>query len=111
MNVVNLVGRIAKDPTTRSFGNTTVTEVIPVTERPRIRDGKTEKDPQTGYTLMDSEFHKIVIFNGMGKGVRDHKEKGDKLAVTGSIHYSQWTDSDNIKRYGCEIRADNVEFI
>jgi single-stranded DNA-binding protein len=49
MNNVQLVGRLAKDPIARDRGDTRITELTLVTERPRIRDGKVEKDPQTGY--------------------------------------------------------------
>ncbi|MGF7156201.1 single-stranded DNA-binding protein [Novosphingobium gossypii] len=111
MNTVNLVGRIAKDPIARDFRDTRITEVILVTERPRIRDGKVEKDPETGYPVKDAEFHKITIFNGLGMGVRGHKKKGDLLAITGRIHYSRWTDNEGQTRYGCEIIAEDVEFL
>lgn len=111
MNNVNLVGRLAKDPIARDNGDTRITELTLVTERPRIRQGKTQKDPETGYTITDAEFHKVTIFNGMGMPIRDHKAKGDQLAVTGRIHYTRWKDADGNDRYGCEIIAENVMFI
>jgi single-strand DNA-binding protein len=111
MNNVQLVGRLAKDPIARDRGDTRITELTLVTERPRIRDGKVEKDPQTGYPLKDAEFHKVTIFNGKGMGVRNHKEKGDLLAVTGRIHYTRWTDNEGQTRYGCEIIAEDIEFL
>lgn len=111
MNNVNLVGRLAKDPIARDGRDTRITEITLVTDRPRIRDGEVVKDPETGYPLKDAEFHKVTIFNGMGMGVRSHKKKGDLLAVTGRLHYTRWTDAENIERFGCEIIAENVEFI
>lgn len=47
MNIVNLVGRLAKDPVARDRSDTRITELILVTERPVIRDGKVQKDPGT----------------------------------------------------------------
>jgi single-strand DNA-binding protein len=111
MNNVNLVGRLAKDPAARDTGETRVTELILVTERPVIRDGKVQKDAETGYALKDAEFHKVTVFNGMGLPLREHKKKGDQLAVTGRIHYSRWKDADGTERYGTEIIAENVMFI
>ncbi|MCW1432004.1 single-stranded DNA-binding protein [Novosphingobium sp. JCM 18896] len=111
MNNVNLVGRLAKDPVARDRGDTRITELTLVTERPRIREGKVQKDPVTGFPLKDAEFHKVTIFNGMGIGVRNHKHKGDLLAVIGRIHYTRWTDGDGQTRYGCEIIAEEVEFL
>ena len=111
MNNVNLVGRLAKDPVARDGQSTRITEVTLVTERPRIRDGRVVKDPDTGYPLKDAEFHKVTIFNGLGIPVREHKVKGDQLAVTGRIHYTRWKDADGNDCYGCEIIAENVEFL
>ena len=111
MNTVNLVGRLAKDPIARDGSKTKVTELLLVTERPVIRDGRVQKDPETGYTKTDAEFHKIIVFNGMGLPLRDHKAKGDQLAVPGRIHYTRWQDADGNDRYGCEIIAENVEFL
>ncbi len=51
MNIVNLVGRLAKDPVARDRSDTRITELILVTERPVIRDGKVQKDPETGYPV------------------------------------------------------------
>jgi single-strand DNA-binding protein len=94
MNIVNLVGRLAKDPVARDRSDTRITELILVTERPVIRDGKVQKDPETGYPVKDAEFHKVTVFNGMGLPLRQHKAKGDQLAVTGRIHYSRWQDAE-----------------
>ena len=35
---------------------------------------------------------------------------GDAL-VRGRIHYTKWTDSAGIDRYGCEIIAETVDFL
>jgi len=111
MNIVTLIGRLAKDPEARDTAKTKITQLLLVTERPRIRDGKVQKNPETGYTETDAEFHTVTVFSGMGVPVREDKAKGDKLAVTGRIHYTRWQDAEGNDRYGCEIIADNVEFI
>ena len=67
MNNVNLVGRLAKDPIARDRGDTRITELTLVTERPRIRDGKVEKDPETGYPL------KGMMPYGTGKALTDEQ--------------------------------------
>ena len=33
------------------------------------------------------------------------------IMVTGRIHYSRWTDADGQIRYGCEIIAEQVDFL
>ena len=111
MNKVHLIGRLAADPTSRDTASTKITELRLVTDRPRIRDGQVQKDPDTGYTLKEAEFHKITVFNGLGVPVREHKAKGDQLGIVGRLHYTKWTDAAGNDRYGCEIVAEEIEFL
>ena len=111
-NIAILVGRIARDPETRTTqGGTTVTTISLVTDRPaRDKEGKTYKD-ENGYTAKNNEFHRITCFNGLGQNVAKYCSKGQLVSLEGRIHYTQWNDQDGNKRYGCEILADKVDFL
>lgn len=110
-NLVILVGRIARDPESRTTGGgTTVTSISVVTDRPARKEGKTYKD-ENGYTVKDSEFHRVTCFNGLGQNVAKYCIKGQLVTVEGRIHYTSWDDKDGVKRYGCEIIADKVDFL
>lgn len=111
-NIALIVGRLARDPETRdTSGGTTVTQISVVTDRPaRDKEGKTYKD-EKGFTAKDSEFHRVTCFNGLGKSVAQFCAKGQMVSVKGRIHYTQWDDKDGVKRYGCEILADEVNFL
>jgi single-strand DNA-binding protein len=111
-NIAILVGRVARDPETRTTnGGTTVTSLSLVTDRPaRDKDGKTYKD-ENGYTAKDSEFHRVTCFNGLGQNVAKYCSKGQLVSLEGRIHYTQWEDQEGVKRYGCEIIADKVDFL
>ena len=106
MNIVNITGRVAKDPETRS----TVTTLIVATDRVKLKDGKTYVDEATGYTAKETEFHKVTCFNGLAKAIAGNRKKGDLIAIEGRLHYTRWQDSDGNDRYGCEIIADRAEF-
>jgi single-strand DNA-binding protein len=105
MNIVNLTGRVAKDPETRG----TVVTLIVVTDRVKLKDGKTYTDEATGYTAKESEFHKVTCFSGLGKAAAT-RNKGDVVAITGRLHYSRWEDQEGVARYGCEVIADRIDF-
>ena len=111
-NLVILTGRIARDPETRETkGGTSVTGITVVTDRPaRDKDGKTYKD-ENGFTAKDSEFHRVTCFNGLGTNVAKFCTKGQLVTVEGRIQYTSWDDKDGVKRYGCEIIADKVDFL
>ena len=110
-NLVILVGRIARDPESRTTASgTTVTSISVVTDRPARKEGKTYKD-ENGYTAKDSEFHRVTCFNGLGQNVAKYCTKGQLVTVEGRIHYTSWDDKDGVKHYGCEIIADKVNLV
>jgi single-strand DNA-binding protein len=111
-NTVLLVGNLGADPETRSTrGDTTITSLSVGTSRPkRDSEGKVLKDPATGYTVKDTEWHRITCFNGLGKTVGQYATKGMLVSVRGRIHYSQY-EKDGVIRYATEIIAEDVQFL
>ena len=112
-NIVLLVGNLGADPELRSTnGGTDIATFNLGTSRPkRDGEGKTMKDPESGFTLKDTEWHRITCFNGLGRVVAQFAAKGMLVSVRGRIHYSKWTDREGVDRYGCEIIADDVQFL
>jgi single-strand DNA-binding protein len=97
MNIVTLIGNVGADPEIRytQSGDPIANVRLATTEKWKNKEG--EKQEQT-------EWHRLVFFGGVAKVVRDYVGKGDKLAVAGKIHYSEWTDKDGNKKYGVEIQ-------
>ena len=111
-NIVLLVGNLGSDPELRSTnGGTDVASFSLGTSRPkRDSDGKTYRD-ESGFTAKDTEWHRVTCFNGLGKTVAQYASKGMLVSVRGRLHYTRWTDKENVERYGCEIIADDVQFL
>ena len=110
-NIVILVGNIGQAPETRTTnGGTSITHFTLATSRPRYSEGRVIRD-EKGYRVQDTEWHRITAFNGLGKTIQQHCEKGMKVLVRGRIHYTKWTDQQGVDRYGCEIIAETVDFL
>jgi single-strand DNA-binding protein len=110
-NTVLLVGNLGADPDTRSSGNTDIATFSLGTSRPkRDSEGKTYKDA-SGFTAKDTEWHRVTCFNGLGRVIAEHAVKGMLVSVRGRLHYTRWTDREGVERYGCEIIADDVQFL
>jgi len=111
-NIVILAGNVGATPETRTTqGGTHITHFSLATSRPkRDSNGKILRDDK-GHRIEDTEWHRITCFNGVGKTVEQHVDKGMKVMVRGRIHYTRWTDNENIERYGVEIIADEVTFL
>ena len=103
-NTVTLVGFVGNTPEVRETqSGTSITSVSLATTR-------SYKDAE-GTRQSETEWHRITCFNGVGKSVAEHVAKGAMIMVTGRIHYSRWTDSEGQARYGCEIIAEQVDFL
>ena len=110
-NIVILAGNIGQAPETRTTnGGTSITHFTLATSRPRYSEGRVIRDVN-GYRVQDTEWHRITAFNGLGKTIQQHCEKGMKVLVRGRIHYTKWTDQQGVDRYGCEIIAETVDFL
>ncbi|MBN9505386.1 MAG: single-stranded DNA-binding protein [Altererythrobacter sp.] len=110
-NIVILAGNIGADPESRTTqGGTNITSIRLATSRPRYKDGQVVRDAQ-GRREQDTEWHRVTVFNGLGKTVQEHCTKGMKVLVRGRIHYTKWTDQGGVERYGCEIIAETVDFL
>ena len=103
-NTVTLVGFVGNTPEVRETkGAASVTTVSLATSRSFTNsEGKRQSE---------TEWHRITCFNGIGKSVAEYVAKGAMIMVTGRIHYSKWTDGRGTDRYGCEIIAEQVDFL
>ena len=103
-NTVTLVGFVGNAPEIRNLpSGATITSVSLATSR-SWKDGEGKRQSET-------EWHRVTCFNGIGKSVAEHVAKGAMIMVTGRIHYTRWTDSEGQARYGCEIVAEQVDFL
>lgn len=103
-NAVTLVGHVGNNPEVRSTrGDNSITSLSIATSR-TYRDA-------AGNRQTDTEWHRITCFNGVGKAVAEHVKKGALIMVSGRIHYTRWTDQAGTDRFGCEIIAEQVDFL
>jgi single-strand DNA-binding protein len=103
-NAVTLVGHVGNNPEVRSTrGDNSITSLSVATSR-TYRDA-------AGNRQTDTEWHRITCFNGVGKAVAEHVKKGALIMVSGRIHYTRWTDQAGTDRFGCEIIAEQVDFL
>jgi single-strand DNA-binding protein len=103
-NTVTLVGFVGNTPEVRNTqSGVSITNISLATSR-SFKDGEGNRQSET-------EWHRITCFNGVGKSVAEHVTKGAMVMVRGRIHYTKWTDQTGTDRYGCEIIAEQVDFL
>lgn len=103
-NTVILAGFVGSNPEVRTTQNGASITSLSIATTRSFKDGE-------GHRQTETEWHRITCFNGVGKSVAEHVTKGAQVMVTGRIHYTRWTDKNGQTRYGCEIIAEQVDFL
>lgn len=104
INKVTLVGRLGKDPETRSAGSTSVTKFTVATDE-KFTDKAGEKQERT-------EWHNVVAWGKLGEICAKYLKKGKLVYIEGSIRTDSWDDKESgQKRYRTEIIAGVMKML
>jgi single-strand DNA-binding protein len=98
VNKVILVGRLGKDPESKTFANggTVVQFTMATSENWR--------DKATGERKEKTEWHNIVIRNeNIGRVATQYLRKGSEVYIEGSISTRKWQDQNGADRYTTEV--------
>ncbi len=98
INKVILIGRLGKDPETRSMSNGG--EVVSFS----LATSESWNDKGSGERKEKSEWHNIVIFNeGIGKIAKQYLRKGSQCYLEGQLQTRKWTDQNGNDKYTTEV--------
>lgn len=65
---------------------------------------------QTGEKITNTDWHNIVVRNGLAKVCEKYLSKGDKVYVEGKLKNRQW-EQDGIKRYSTEVHVNEMTML
>ena len=103
MNKVTLIGRLGNDVELRFLPEGTAVCDLRIATNEDYKDKEGAKHEQT-------EWHRVVVWNGQAKTCAQYLKKGSLVAVEGKLKTRTW-DKDGEKRYITEISASHVEFL
>ena len=97
VNKAIIIGRLGRDPETRSFANGGKVCNLSVATSETWKDKSGERQER-------SQWHSVVIFNeGLAKIAEQYLRKGSRVYVEGQIETRKWQDKDGADRYATEI--------
>ena len=106
VNKVILIGNTGKAPDVKYFDNGGCVAQFTLATTKR---GFTTKDNRQ---IPDrTEWHNIVLQNGLAKVAEQYVKKGDKLYIEGELRTRSYDDANGVKRYITEIVGDNMEML
>lgn len=97
MNLCVFKGRLCKNPelSTTSSGMSVC----------RIRIAVPRRDKQSG-----TDFVTCTAFKNQVEFLNKYFSKGQEILIQGSLRINQWEGDDGIKREGCEVLINNIDF-
>ena len=96
-NLCVLKGRLCKNPEL-----STTTSGMSVC---RIRIAVPRRDKQSG-----TDFVTCTAFKNQAEFLNKYFSKGQEILIQGSLRINQWEGDDGIKREGCEVLINNIDF-
>lgn len=105
VNKVIIVGRLGKDPESRTLpdGRAVTNYDLATSER--------WKDKSTGDQREKTEWHRCASFGRVAEVVAQYSKKGDLLYVEGSLYTEKWQDKEGKDRYTTKVRVHSVQFL
>lgn len=106
INKVILMGNVGKDPEYKDFDNdgSVAKFTLATTDRAFKTANGTEVPERT-------EWHNIVLQNGLAKIAKEYVKKGNKLYIEGKIRTRSYEDNNGVKRYVTEVYGYNMEML
>ena len=102
VNKVILLGRLGRDPETRTTqGGTSVCRLAVATDR-RYKDKDGNKQEET-------EWHNVSLFGRQAEIADQFLRKGSEVYVEGRLHTRKYTDKEGVERWATDIIAETMQ--
>ena len=102
VNTVTLAGNLTRDPELKySQNGTAICRMgLAYNKRTRTESGEWEDG--------DPLFFDLVVFSQLGENAAETLTKGERVIVTGNLHYSSWQADDGSNRSRLEVIVDEI---
>ena len=105
INKVILVGNLGKDPEVRHFeGNSAVASFS-------VATSESYMDKTTGERKTQTEWHNVVMWNGLANVAEKYLKKGSQVYIEGKLTTRKWQDKEGNDRYTTEVVARTMKML
>ena len=104
INKVILIGNLGDDVKMHYFDDQNCVGRFP------IATSESYTSRQTGEKVTTTDWHNLVVRNGLAKVCEKYLTKGDKVYVEGKLKNRQW-EQDGVKRYSTEIQVNEMTML
>ena len=105
VNKVTLLGNCGRDPEMRYLpSGQAVTNISIATTSKR-------KDKNSGETIEDTQWHRVVFYERLAEIVGEYVKKGSPIYVEGRLKYGKYTDQAGVEKATCDIVATELQLL
>lgn len=104
INKVILIGNLGDEVKMHYFDDQNCVGRFP------IATSESYTNKQSGEKVTTTDWHNIVVRNGLAKVCEKYLGKGDKVYVEGKLKNRQW-EQDGVKRYSTEVQVNEMTML
>lgn len=103
INVVSIIGRLTRDVELKhTAGGVSVCKFVLAVNR-SVKKGDA--------WAKETSFFDVTVFGELGESLQRHLQKGNQVAVLGSLRQERWDKEEGQSTARVEIVADQVQFV
>lgn len=102
LNKAFIIGRLTRDPESRTTPNGQRVASISVATNRNFKDKEGNKQEQV-------EFHNVVVWGRLAEIASQYLVKGQEVMIEGRIQTRSWDGQDGAKKYRTEIVAESLQ--
>lgn len=103
LNMVQLMGRLGKDPQCSSLGDGTRLARFSIATTESYKD-------RTGTKVDKTEWHNLVLWRGLAEVAEKYLKKGSLIYIKGKLNTRKY-EKDGITHYTTEIVVEDLKII
>ena len=104
INKVILIGNLGDDVKMHYFDDQNCVGRFP------IATSESYTNKQNGEKVTSTDWHNLVVRNGLAKVCEKYLSKGDKVYIEGKLRNRQW-EQDGVKRYATEVHVNEMTML
>ena len=104
LNQHNIIGRLGKEPESRTFENGTAFCNFSVATTEKYKD-------KSGEMVEATEWHNVALFGRLAEIAQQYLSKGTLVFISGKSQTRSWDDKEGNKRYTTEIVGRELKML
>jgi single-strand DNA-binding protein len=105
LNKVQIMGNAGRDPEVRYLPSGKAVASVSIATSTR------RKDKNSGETLEETQWHKVVFYDRLAEIAGEYVKKGKPLYVEGRLKYGVYTDKAGVEKPTCDIVATELQLL